>query len=422
MRRPILTAAALGASIVLLASCSSGGGTTGGDADADTDLTAEISYGYWDANQQPAMEQLIADFNEQYPNITITSQVTPYNNYFTKLQTQGSSKTLPDVFWMNGPNFPLYADAGLLQPVYDDFDPSNYPDALNELYSYDGTQFGAPKDFDTVAVYYNKALFDQAGVEHPSDDWDWDEFHEKAKAISDALSDEGVYGAVAGLTGGQEMYYNTILQAGGSIISEDGATSGYDDPKSIEGLQFVADLIADGSMPTLAQMSDTPQDQWFVNGKAAMFWSGTWSNAQLLDSPVVDDIEVAPLPAGEQQATVIHGLANVVAKDSPHLEAALAFQKFLASEEAAKTQAEMGAANPAFNGTQTAFIESAPYDLQVFLDEADEYSYPYPVSTHTAVWNTFENELLPQAFSGEKPVADVAAELAEKMNAALADE
>jgi multiple sugar transport system substrate-binding protein len=421
MRKAILAAGAAVAAAALLAGCSSGGGSSSG-ASADHNLSATISYAFWDTNQKPAMTALIKDFNKKYPNITIKQQVTPYQNYFTKLQTQGSSKTLPDVFWMNGPNFQLYASNGMLAPVSTAVDPANYPKALDELYSYDGTQYGVPKDFDTIAVFYNKAIFDKAGVAYPTADWTWDEYHQKAKAISDKLKSDGIYGTASGLSGGQEVYYNTILQAGGSIISKDGKKSGYDNPKTIRGLQFVRDLVADGSSPSMQQLSDTPQDQWFINGKSAMFWSGTWSNAELLGSSIVKDIAVAPLPKGERQATVIHGLANVVAKDSKNKQAAQAFQNYLAGKAAAEIQAKMGAANPAFNDTQKAFVESAPYDLNIFETAASDYSFPYPISKNTAAWNKFENDLLPEAFDGKRPVAEVAKELANKMNAALAKE
>ncbi|WP_431280266.1 ABC transporter substrate-binding protein [Leifsonia poae] len=368
------------------------------------------------------MDALIKDFNKEYPKIKVTEQITPYQNFFTKLQTQGSSKTLPDVFWMNGPNFQLYASNGMLEPVSSAVDPANYPASLNELYSYDGKQYGAPKDFDTIGVYYNKALFDKAGVAYPTDGWTWDEFHQKAKAISDRLKGDGVFGVASGLAGGQEVYYNTVLQAGGSIISKDGKKSGFDDPKSIAGLQFVRDLVADGSSPTPSQLSDTPQDQWFINSKSAMFWSGTWSNAELLKSPIKDSIALAPLPKGERNATVIHGLANVVAKDSKNKPAAVAFQNYLAGKKAAQIQAKLGAANPAFNDTQQAFVKTAPWDLNIFLTEAKDSSFPYPISKNTAAWNKFESDLLPDAFDGKRPVADVAKELADKMNAALAKE
>ncbi|GAA1783581.1 sugar ABC transporter substrate-binding protein [Leucobacter iarius] len=418
-KKTLALAGALAVTALALSGCSGGGAS---EAASDHNLKAEISYAFWDVNQKPAMEALIKDFNKEFPNITVKTQITPYANYFTKLQTQGSSNTLPDVFWLNGPNFQLYASNDMLEPMSKDLKPADYPKALNDLYSWQGTQYGAPKDFDTIAVYYNKAIFDEAGVAYPTADWTWDEFHQKAKAISDKLKSKGIYGVASGLNGGQEVYYNTILQAGGSIISEDGKKSGYDDPKSIAGLQFVRDLVADDSSPTPSQLSDTPQDQWFINGKSAMIWSGTWSNSEFLGSQVKDSIAVAPLPKGERKATVIHGLANAVAKGSKNKAAALAFQNYLGSKQAAETQAKLGAANPAFNGTQQAFVDSAPWDLNIFENAATEYAFPYPISKNTAAWNKLENDLLPAAFSGEQPVPDVAKKLAAEMNKALEKE
>ncbi|WP_269045808.1 ABC transporter substrate-binding protein [Paenarthrobacter sp. Z7-10] len=415
-------------SVALLTGCGGGASEPAKAGPAPTDLKAEITYGYWDVNQKPAMDKVISQFNQDYPNIKVTSEVTPYAQYFTKLQTQGSSNTLPDVFWMNGPNFQLYASNGQLAPMTaltdsKQVDPANYPESLNKLYSLDGKQYGVPKDFDTIALWYNKALFKQAGVAVPTADWTWDDFHKAAKTISDKLKSKGIYGVATNMSGGQEGYYDSILQAGGSIISADGKKSGYDDPKSIKGLQLWADLIADGSSPTMQQLSDTPANKWFDNGKAAMEWTGTWQVSEIKASPVKDDASVAPLPKGEQKATVIHGLANVVSAKSKNLQAAQAFQAFLGTKAAALTQANMGAANPAFNGTQQAFVDSVPsFNIKVFEDAANEYAFPFPVSKNTAAWNQLETDLLPDAFAGKKPVADVAKELADKMNALLAKE
>ncbi len=423
--------AGVAAAALALTACSSGGDDAGDGATvAATDAQAEITYAIWDENQKPAIDQNIEDFNEKYPNIKVTVDLTPYQQYFTKLQTQGESKTLPDVFWMNGPNVQLYAANDLLQPVTGlveggELDPSKYPDALNELYTFEDTQYGVPKDFDTVALWYNKALFAEAGVDLPTDDWTWDDFTAAANEISDELSDQGVYGVVTELnSAGQSSYYDTILQAGGHMISDDGTTSGYDDPKSIEGLQLWADLVEDGASPSLQQLSDTKPNVWFNSGKAAMFWSGNWSVAEMKDSKHKDDFGTVRLPEGpEQRATVIHGVANVVAADSENAEAANAFLAYLGSEEAQRTQAEMGAANPAYEGTQEAFVDSVPsFGIDVFLESADEMAFPYPISKNTAAWNALENELLPQAFSGERPVDEVAKELADGMNEELAKE
>lgn len=413
---------------VLLAGCGGSPAEQKAAGPAPTDLKANITYGYWDANQTPAMDKLIADFNAKYPNIKVTSQVTPWAQYWTKLQTQASSNTLPDVFWMNGPNFQLYASNGQLAPITPlvdskQVDPANYPDALNKLYSLDGKQYGVPKDFDTIALWYNKKIFAEAGVAVPTNDWTTAEFKTAAKTISDKLKSKGIYGVATNLVGGQEGYYDSILQAGGNVISADGKTSGYDDPKSIKGLQLWADLIADGSSPNMQQMSDTPANKWFDNGKAAMIWTGTWMVSEVNASPVKNDVTVVPLPKDERAATVIHGIGNVVSAKTPNMQAAQAFQAFLGTKEAALAQATMGAANPAFNGTQQAFVDSVPsFNIQVFEDAATKYAFPFPVSKNTAAWNQLEATLLPDAFSGKKPVGDVAKDLATQMNALLAKE
>ncbi len=411
-----------------LTACSADKAAGGGDgAAANAETKAEITYAVWDENQVPALKQNIADFNKQYPNIQVTVDVTPWSQYWTKLQTQATSGTLPDVFWMNGPNVKLYAANGQLEPLTEliadgAIDPKNYPESLNNLYSFDGTQYGVPKDFDTIGVWVNKAILARADVPLPSKDWTWDDLRSAANTVSSRLGAEGIYGIAAAVSGGQETYYNTILQAGGEVISADGKKSGYDSPEAIAGIQFWADLLADGAMPTQQQLSDTPANAWFTSGKAAFFFSGNWSTAELSESSIAADIVAVPLPQGKRKATVIHGLGNVLSADGKHKPAAKAFLAYLGSQEAQQTQADMKAANPAFNNTQQAFVDSVPnFDLQIFLD-AQEYSFPYPSSQHTAVWVALENELLPDAFSGKRPVADVAKELATKMNEALAKE
>ncbi|AWB85654.1 ABC transporter substrate-binding protein [Mycetocola zhujimingii] len=418
-------AAAMGL-MLAVSGCSSDAGTSdSGEYGApDKDLKASITYGLWDKNQVSAIEENIDAFNELYPNIEVNVNVTPYSEYWTKLQTQGSSKTLPDVFWMNGPNIGLYASNGLLEPIAGavdagDIELSNYPESLVDLYNVGDEQYGVPKDFDTIGVWTNKALFEQAGVELPSEDWTWDDFQTAATEISTALAGEGIYGAAGGMDG-QTTYYNTIFQAGGSVI--DGDTSGYASEGSQAGIQFWSDLIASGGSPSIQQLTDTTADQWFTSGKLAMYWGGSWFRSALTDLPFAGDITALPLPAGEEQATVIHGVSNVVSADSKNKQAAQAFQVFLASEEAQQQQGDAGAMIPAFTGTQDAFTQSMPdANLQIFLD-AVEYSKPLPVSNNSAVWNALETELLPQAFSGERPTAEVTAELAEQMDAALAEE
>src|SRR5690606_36691233 len=132
-------------------------------------------------------------------------------------------------------------------------DPANYPAALVDLYNLDGVQYGVPKDFDTIGLWYNTALFAEAGVAEPTDDWTWDDLTSAAEQISTALGDQGIYGAAAGMDG-QTTYYNTIFQAGGEVITADG-TSGYAEPATQEGIQFWTDLMASGASPSMQQLT-----------------------------------------------------------------------------------------------------------------------------------------------------------------------
>jgi multiple sugar transport system substrate-binding protein len=425
--RRLATGVALALGVALAATGCAGGSDSAGPSGyeaADSDLTASITYGVWDQNQVAAIQENIDAFNEEYPNIDVTVNVTPFSEYWTKLQTQASSDTLPDLFWMNGPNVGLYATNDQLEPITGavdagDIDSANYPASLVDLYTVDDVQYGVPKDFDTIGIWTNKALFEKAGVALPEGDWTWDEFQETAAEISTALSADGEYGAAGGMDG-QTTYYNTIMQAGGTVI--DGDTSGYASAEDQAGIQFWTDLIASGGSPSIQQLTDTTADQWFTSGKLAMYWGGSWFRSALTDTALAADVTVLPLPTGEEQATVIHGVSNVVSAASENKQAAQALQVYLASEDAQQQQGDAGAVIPAFTGTQAAFTASMPdADLQVFLDAVD-YSQPLPVSNNSAVWNALEADLLPQAFSGEEPVADITAELAEKMDAALAEE
>lgn len=421
-RRGMLAgAAALGAAG--LAACSGGSGG-GGDLpdELDTSVEAEISFAIWDIAQRGAMEQIIEAFNKEYPGVTVNIAVTQFTDYFTKLQTQASGGDLPDVFFMNGPNFQLYASEGLLQDVSElpGFDPSNYPESMNGLYTLDDVQYAVPKDFDTIGLWYNKTLLEKAGVPEPDGSWTWDDFRGHLETCKEKLGD-GIW-PLAGVNANQATVYPLIFQCGGEVISEDGTTSGYDSEASIKTFTFLSELIADGLSPDTGYQSENRSGDVFGAGKAAFFLSGNWSAAVMLEAAVKDEVSAGPLPYSDEQANVIHGIGYAMSAKSKNKDAAAAFLSFLGTKEANIIQAEAGAANPAFIGTNQAYVDSAPeYNLQMFIDAA-ETAHPYPVSKNTSAWLSSEETWYPQILDGAVPVAEGCASLAEEMNKALADE
>ena len=269
-RRTFLAAASVLGAASTLSACS---GQEKSGEELNKDTKAELTLFYWDNNQTPTIEANIQAFTKEYPNITITPSVAAYKDYWTKLRTQAEGDQLPDVFWMNGPNIQLYASNGMLAEIDDlkDVAWDKYPKALVDLYTVEGKKYGAPKDYDTIACFINKEIFAKAGVQVPTGEWTWEEHHAAAKAIADA---QAGFGVVVGLDDAQSSYYNTIHQAGGYVIKD--GKSGFDDPKSIEGVQYWADLVKDGSMPDMQVLADTPAKQQFLNGQAGIFWSGSW--------------------------------------------------------------------------------------------------------------------------------------------------
>ena len=415
--------AVVGVTTVLLtstAACGSGGDQGSGDG------PVELSYAIWNQDQAPALEELIADFEKANQGVEVSLQVTPFDQYFTKIQTGIRGDAGPDVFWLNAPNMPLYASEGAVMSLSDqleggEVDLGNYPEQLVELYTLEDEVYAVPRDIDTIGLWYNKQLFDEAGVEYPDESWTWEDVQEAARTITEKV--KGVHGIASWLTN-QQGYYNTIAQAGGHVVSEDGTESGFDDPGSIEGLRFWTEMIEEGSSPTHQAMTDTEPKVMFQSGKVAMFYGGSWQAVSLAETPKLgSSFDVARLPSGpESNTSIIHGLGNAINAGTDHPDEAWEFVEYLSSEEVATTMAESGIVVPAFEGTSQAWVDAFPdYDLQIFLD-AVENATAYPVTSNTAEWQLLETEYLPPAWTGERPVDEAAQDLAGAMDAVLADQ
>ncbi|WP_114856495.1 sugar ABC transporter substrate-binding protein [Brachybacterium sp. YJGR34] len=422
-RRSLLGAAGL-TGATLLAGCS-------GDPEIDPALgpmatreeSGSVTFQIWDKAQEPAMQQIIAAFGEHYPNISVSMSTTAFGSYFERLRIQATGDDLPDVFWINGPNFELYASYGMLQDLseLEGFDPANYPPNLTELYSSQGTPYAIPKDFDTIGLWYNRELLHRAGVDEPTGSWSWGEYRDASEAVTRALGSEQIWGNPGG-TANQAYLYPLIMQAGSFVISEDRTTSGYDTEGAIEAFEFLDGMIRDGIAPDVRYTAENLPNELFSNGRAALYTSGNWSAALLQDSPVRDQLGVAPLIHGREEANVIHGIGCAMYARSRNKPAASAFLAFLGSEEAHRIQAAAGAANPAFLGTNDAYVDAIPeFSLDLFV-EAAETARTYPASQNTTAWLQLEELLFPKILGGDGKLVESARELADRMNGVLADE
>lgn len=381
-----------------------------------------LTYGIWDNVQQPVYQKLADEYHKQHPNITIKIELTPWEQYWTKLDTAATGGTTQDLFWMDMPHSMIYESNGILKDITsdiknDNLDMSNFPEQSAASFKYDGKTYGIPKDVDAIGLWYNKKIFDAAKIPYPDGTWNWDKIHTVAKQLTDTK--KGIYGFAA-FYDPQIGIYNTIFQAGGEVISKDKKTSLLDTPEAINGIKFWTQFYTDKSTPTTQQMTDTDPTQMFQNGKVAMVFGGSWLQTTFLnDANAKTFADVAPLPQEKQKGVVTHSVANVISSKTQHPQEAWDFLKYLSSKEANEIVAASGQVIPAYKGTTDAWVKSnTNFKLQVFVDELS-YAHAYPISQNTAGWESACLDIFPKVFAGQMTAEEGCKEAANKMNTIL---
>lgn len=421
-KKIVSTLSLLGLSAMLLAACGggSGNGTDGSKTDGGkTDSKDVVTYALWDKEYAAAIESVADSFKEE-TGIEVKFEITPWAQYWTKLETAITGKNAADVFNVNIPRAIDYIENDILEPLDGiDVELDKIPEQYLKAYTgSDGNLYGIPKDFDTNALFYNKTMFDEAGIAYPDDTWTWDTWRDVAKQLTD--EDKGIYGMAVPPTW-QGGYYETIYQNGGSPFSEDGKKSGFDTPEAIEGVEFWHSFVEDGSGTPIELITNTNSNELLLSGKVAMAVDGSYQVPVLFKEEFgIENIDVAPLPKGKERATTSNSLANVVFSGSDNKEAAKQWIKYLSSEESMKSVAEAGGIIPVLEGTQEAWVNAHPdKNIQVFID-AVEYAVPLPGFKNSTAAIAIEQDFINQAWTGELTVEEASKKIAEKANELLA--
>ena len=391
-------------------------------------VEGELSVTIWDEGQRPGLQEIVDDWSAQ-SGVKATIQVVDWNNYWTLLEAGATGGELPDVFWMHSNVAQKYMENDQLLDLTDKIaasdkiDLSNYYEGIVNLYKSDGKQYAVPKDIDTIALWYNKTIFDEMGVAYPDDTWTWKDFADAAKKLTN--DDHWGYAIAPG--NNQEGYYNTIYSYGGYVISDDKKKSGMDDPKTIEAVKLFTDMIADGSCPDLATVSETAPNELLQAGKTAMCISGSWMLAGYRDNEYTSkNCDVAVLPytnSPDDRVSIYNGLGWAAAANTKNPDAAWSLIEYLGSKEAQLKQAELGVTMSAYMGTSDAWVNSVPaFDLNGHMKMLDAKLVFRPYSRDTTVWEDMMIEKLQDAWTGDKPVDEVCKDIAEEMNADLAEE
>ncbi len=294
-----------------------------------------------DSAVDQAYRWVFAEFERRHPGVEIQVEGTPGSQeYVNKMLLSFVAKSAPDVMTIDASSAAVFVDNGLIQDLAPyiakdkSFDSSAYYPNVLDITRRADRLYSIPLDFTPMVVYYNKALFDAAGVPYPKEDWTTDDFLAKAKA----LTQNGKFGF--DFTTWMPGWVMWLWNNGADVLSPDGSrASGYfDSPKSEETLRMLADMVlVDKSSPALSQAAAVGVDP-FANGDCAMAVSGHWSLSTYASSPRLDieKIGVAPMPHGPDMPsqTVMYEASVGITRDAKHPDLAWELVKWMTSAEA----------------------------------------------------------------------------------------
>ena len=188
----------IGAALTLLSGCA-GWGISSGSSGGVVNLT----YALWDPHEQIGYQQSIDEFEKLHPNIHVTIENVPYGNYEQKLIAEFITGGAPDLFWVNTPWLATFIKDGMLTNLTplikaNHINMAQYYPQLVALHSVGSAIYGLPKDWDTIALYYNKAYFAKHHLTVPANlSWNQDGTGSFVTFLKEATTDTSGHNALS---------------------------------------------------------------------------------------------------------------------------------------------------------------------------------------------------------------------------------
>jgi arabinogalactan oligomer/maltooligosaccharide transport system substrate-binding protein len=404
MRRGI-AATALVASIALTATAC-GGSDSGDSADGPVTIT------WWDTsnatNEAPAYKALVKEFEAAHKDIKVKYVNVPFGQAQNKFDTAAGATGAPDILRSEVGWTPAFAKKGFFLPLdgtdaladQDTFQPN-----LIKQAQYDGKTYGVPFVTDTLALVYNKDLFEKAGItEAPKS---WDDLKKAAATVKDKTGVDGYWGST------QAYYAQSFLYGDGTdTVDVDAKKITVNSAEAKKAYGTWLDLFdgkglhkADTTADAYAHIQDA-----FVNGKVASIVQGPWEITNFYKGSAFKDkanLGIATVPAGSTgeagAPTGGHNLSVYAGSDKAHQEASLKFVDFMTSAKSQETIALKNSTLPTRDDAYTTEVKADPgiAGYQTVLAAAQ----PRPeLPEYSSLWGPLDTELL--AIAGGKKSLD----------------
>lgn len=423
MKKGMLLVGAL-AGLLLMSACSS---SESKSEQSDGKGQVTLSYMSWDPNEAKGLRKVADEFEKENPSIKINMETTPWDQYWVKFDSAAKAGNLADIVTMHPIASYASMSGGALMKLDDTIkngplDLNNYYEGIIDPYKMDGNVYAIPKDVTDIGLWYNKKIFDDAGVAYPDDTWTWETLKETAKKLTN--KEKGIYGFAAP-NDYQNGYSSFIFQNGGSTRNANATKSTFNTPDTIDALKWWIDFsLKDKTSPTAQQLTENNAETLLQSGRVAMITHGNWLAPQFRDNEYTKkNIDVAVLPKGKERATMMNGLGWSIAKNTKHPKEAVKFLEFLGSKKANEIQASSGAAIPAYKGIGEQWAKSydGVFHAQAFVDMLN-YGKTKPFSKNSTKVESIEGETLNPAFDGSDSVDHATKLLQEKQDEILSEQ
>lgn len=386
---------------------------------APTEAAAEITYVFHDPAEFRA--EAMAAFSEQFPNIKVELQQVP-DDFPTAILTMAAAGTLPDVARVWEPHVLEFARAGQvidLQPFIDAEPDFNREDFLEVFYDFsviDGAQYGIADGWNGHQTFFNTDMFDEAGIDPPSEGWTWDDYVGLARQLSSP--EEQRWGSDTIPVGWLHWNYKLIWQNGGQVYNPGYTECLLDSPEAAEGIQFWADLLNEGEiMPSPAQAEG--MGDLFLTGRVAMQRMGSWAIASLAEGDF--SWNMVSEPQSRDLRTLIHTAFNVIPTTTENQDAAWSWLNFMVGPEGMFLYVR----DNATPGTRRSVNERQPWvregieaNWEVVVQTA-EHGVIVPAPPNVGEVERIQTDALERIYLAGEKAADVFSEIAPMVTEAL---
>lgn len=423
-RRQFLYLSALTTGGALLASCAPvAGPQAAGAGGAAADSTALIYWNYM-TNVEELEGEILESFKEANTDVALTYEYVPWQQYWEKLNATLAAGNPPDV-WNTAPTF--YYEyilrnqlADITDVIEQNIDMSTFHETALSGYDFQQRYYGIPRNIVTTVVYFNKTLFEQAGVEPPplDGDWTWADMLEKAQALT---SDE-----VWGTQALQSAWWldEAIMGNGGEIFlgefrrDLEGMTANYDSEIAVSTYKYFADLINVHEVAYPAGEFEGMGSP-FMTSKVGMVYDLNWGPHTYQDAPFDWDLTMMPRGSAEQ---LTYGGADglVVSQATQAVDASWKLISWLIEPATGGAFLTDSGAMPVIKTDEVTqgYLQTFPdKNIQALVDSAAIARNTYTLGFNE--WKTALQDELDQAFLGQKPVEQMCIDANAAVNSAL---